>query len=61
MGGEYPIASTNTTNQRSTNQTNNFNINIDNTGGNDGDLVMKIKRTLQDEFTKERIAEVGDY
>jgi len=61
MGGEYPIASTNTTNQRSTNQTNNFNINIDNAGGNDEDLVMKIKRTLQDEFTKERIAEVGDY
>lgn len=59
-GGMQPVNNTTSTTKQALNeQRNEFNITIDNSNGNDEDLLLKIRRTLQDEFTKGRLAETG--
>ena len=50
---------TNSSNKSITKQENTFNISIDNSNGDDEDLMLKIKRIMQDEFTKSSLSETG--
>ena len=60
IGGLNPVnKTTNNSNKSNSKQENTFNISIDNSNGDDEDLMLKIKRIMQDEFTKSSLSETG--